>query len=322
MSVATAPLVVLCGPTAVGKTALAVELAREFGGEVVGADSRQIYTGMDIGTAKPTAAERAAAPHHLIDVVDPSEDFDAGRFRALATRAIADIRAHGKVPMVVGGSGFYLRALLLGLPDLPEPDATIRAEVRAALLARGSVSLHAELGRLDAVTARRLHPNDAVRVARAIEVHRQTGRPLSSFTSAEPLSGAIVRIVLDRPREELDRRIEERTRAMWSGGFVEEVIALRSRRRPPAPQALNALGYREVLEHLERGAGLGGPEADSTIARIALATRRFVRRQRAWFRPRPGASAAHPERDVDVIRRWVADAIEGGCRESASRRAE
>lgn len=310
MSTNAAPLVVLCGPTAVGKTALAVALAREVDGEIVGADSRQIYAGMDVGTAKPTAHERAAVTHHLIDVVDPSEDFDAGRFRELAIRAIAEIRSRGKVPMVVGGSGFYLRALLEGLPDLPEPDPTIRTELRRELLARGPVALHAELGRLDPQSARRLHPHDAVRVTRALEVHRQTGRPLSAFARGKPLEGCIVRVVLDRPRDELERRIEERTRAMWSGGFVEEVVALRARRPTPAPQAFNALGYREILDHLERGAALGGPEAEATIARIALATRQFVRRQRAWFRPEPGSTAAHPERDVDGIRRRIVAALE------------
>lgn len=312
MSRAQTPVVVLCGPTAVGKTALAVALGGEVGGEVIGADSRQIYVGMDVGTAKPTAEERAAVPHHLVDVVDPSEDFDAGRFRALALKAIEDVRARGKVPLVVGGSGFYLRALLHGLPDLPEPDASIRAAVRDELERCGSAAMHAELARIDPVSATRLHPNDAVRIARALEVHRQTGRPLSSFASSRAVAGPVVRVVVDRPREELDRRIEERTRAMWSGGFVEEVRALWNRPRPPAAQALNALGYREILDHLERGARLDGEQAHETIARITLATRRFVRRQRAWFRPEGGIAAAHPERDVERILSRVQAALEGG----------
>lgn len=314
MSATAAPLVVLCGPTAVGKTALAVALARELGGEIVGADSRQIYLGMDVGTAKPTAAERAAVTHHLVDVVDPSEEFDVGRFRALALAAIAGIRARGKVPMVVGGSGFYLRALVDGLPDLPEPDPAIRAALRAELAARGAAALHDELSRVDPGSARRLHPNDSVRVMRALEVERQTGRPLGTFTRCEAYPGSIVRVLLDRPRAELDRRIEERTRAMWTGGFVDEVIAVRARPRPAAAQALNALGYREILGHLERGAPLAGPEADSTIASIALATRQFVRRQRAWFRPSTAVPAAHPEHDVDAIRRRIADALEAPAR--------
>lgn len=310
MSTSRAPVVVLCGPTAVGKTALAVDLAREVGAEVVGADSRQIYRSMDVGTAKPTALERTAVPHHLIDVVDPSEEFDAGRYRTLAIAAIEEIRQRGRVPLVVGGSGFYLRALLAGLPDLPEPDATLRAQVRVELMARGSVALHGELERLDPSSARRLHPNDAVRVARAIEVHRQTGQPLSSFTATTPLVGRIVRVVLDRPREELDARVDARVHAMWSSGFVDEVAALKARARPPVAQALNALGYREILEHLDRGAALSGPEAEATIARIALATRQFVRRQRAWFRPEPGTDVAHPERDRERVRRHLAEVME------------
>ncbi len=319
MSATAAPLVVLCGPPAVGKTALAVAIARELGGEIVGADSRQIYRGMDVGTAKPTAAERAAVPHHLIDVVDPSEDFDVGRFRALALGAIDDVRARGKVPMVVGGSGFYLRALVAGLPDMPEPNPAVRAALRVELAERGAAALHEELRDVDPDSARRLHPNDAVRVTRALEVWRQSGRPLGTFSRCEPYPGRIVRVLLDRPRAELDRRIEERTRGMWTGGFVDEVRAMRARPRPAAAQALNALGYREILDHLDRGAPLAGPEADATIASIALATRQFVRRQRAWFRPDPGLPAAHPEHDLDAIRRRIAEALDVAFREQPPR---
>ncbi len=300
----TAPrplVIVVCGPTAVGKTALAVALAERFGGEILGADSRQVYRRMDVGTAKPTHDERARVPHHLVDVVDPEQDFDAGSFRRLAERALADIAARGRVALIVGGSGFYVRALTTGLPELPSPDPEVRAAVRAELAAHGAPWLHAKLASVDAPSAARLHPNDAVRVARAVEVHRQTGRPLSSFGTATPIASRVVRVLVDRGRAELDARIEARARAMWRGGFLEEVAALREAGIPPSAKALSALGYREVWEHLSRGGGASGARAEATLAAIVLATRQFTRRQRAWFRPAEDERILHPESDWDAI---------------------
>ncbi len=303
--------IVLCGPTAVGKTALAVELAERFGAEIVGADSRQVYRRMDVGTAKPTAGEQARARHHLVDVVEPDQDFDAGTFRRLAEVALADIASRGRPALIVGGSGFYVRALAAGLPDLPSPDPAIRAEVRAELEQRGGAALHEALRAIDPVSARRLHPNDVVRVLRALEVYRQTGRALSTFRALEPSRPRMVRVLIDRDRAELDARIEMRVRSMWTGGFLDEVAALGASGLGRDAKALNALGYREVWEHLASGGGARGERAEATIAAIALATRRFTRRQRAWFRPGAGERVHHPEADRDAIVRQVGDVLTG-----------
>jgi tRNA dimethylallyltransferase len=273
---------VLVGPTASGKSELAVEAALLLGGgragaaEVVTADAFQVYRGMDIGTAKPTPRERRGVPHHLIDLVDPTEPFTVGRWLALAEAAIVDIRSRGLVPIVVGGTHLYIKALLDGLFEGPEPDPALRDELRA----RGLPALRAELERVDPAAAARIHPNDERRTIRALEVFRQTGRPISGWQSQwdRRTRRDCTLIGLEWPTAELNRRINARVKAMMDGGLLDEVRALHAAGRL-GPQAREALGYKQVLWYLE---GRGSLEA--AVEQIKIETRRFAKNQRTWLR--------------------------------------
>lgn len=278
----------MIGPTAGGKTRLAIELARRLGGEVIGADSMQVYRGMDVGTAKPSAAELAAVPHHLIDVADPREEgFTVEEWRRLAEAAIAEIRGRGRVPIVVGGTSLYVRALLEGLFEGPAPDPSLRAELDAMSLE----SLRSELERVDPPAARRIHPNDRRRSQRAVEVFRQSGRPISELqaeweerlsTRAHPEARVIG---LDWPVEAINRRINLRVKAMFAGGLVEEARSLRAA-GPLGRQAREAVGYGEAFDVLD-----GVLSLDEAIERTKIRTRRYAKQQRTWlkrFRTIPG----------------------------------
>ncbi len=277
------PLLVITGPTASGKTALAVELARAWDGELIGADSVQIYRGFAIGSSKPTREELHGVPHHLLDE-DPARELDAAGFAQLADRAIADVRARGKLPIVVGGSGLWLRALLRGLVALPAVDPVLRSELLAEASALGTPALYARLAQLDTLAAAKIHPNDTVRVTRALEVHAQTGQPLGAMRAqhalGEPRYHAL-RVILDWPNELLYPRIRQRTAEMFARGFVDEVRALLE--RYPRARALGAVGYREVVRHLREGTPL-----DTTVAEVERATRIYARRQRTWLKSEPG----------------------------------
>jgi tRNA dimethylallyltransferase len=277
------PIVVVVGPTASGKTALAIELARALpsGGECVSADSMQIYRGMDIGTAKPTAAEQAGIPHHLLDVADPGDDgFTVDRWLESAEAAIAGIRARGRVPIVVGGTNLYVRALLEGLFDGPEPDPAIRA----ALEAESVETLRSELLRVDRDAAERIHPNDRRRTIRALEVFRQTGVPLSSLqTQWSERVGERVRrdalvVGLEWPVEAINRRMNARVKAMIAAGLFDEVRGLLAR-GPLGRQAREAVGYAEAIEHLA-----GRLTAEEATEATKIRTRRFGKQQRTWLR--------------------------------------
>ncbi len=272
----------LVGPTAAGKTELALELAAALGAEIVSVDSRQVYRRLDIGTAKPDLAARRAVRHHLIDVVEPDEKLDAAGFAALARAAIADILGRGRAVLLCGGSGLYLRALVGGLCSAPPGDAALRAALRAELAERGAASLHGELLRLDPAAAERIAPRDAPRILRALEVVRLTGRPLSDWQRAHGFSDRpfdVLTWVLSPPVDELDRRIAARARAMWRSGLVEETAAALAAGFSPDLPALGSIGYREAQRHLR-----GELEADAAVEAIALATRRYAKRQRTWFR--------------------------------------
>jgi tRNA dimethylallyltransferase len=283
---------ILTGPTACGKTALALELCARVGGEVVALDSMTVYRGMSIGTAKPTLDERERVPHHLIDVLDPWDSLTVAWWLERATEACEGIVSRGKRPIFVGGTPFYLKALLHGLFDGPPADAALRAQLEAEAARVGNEALHARLGAVDAKTAARLHPNDVRRVVRALEVFALTGRPISdwqqnwdtpAFAGARAAPpAAIPAVVLELPREVLYDRINRRVGAMLDAGWVEEVRALCALPRPLSREARQALGYCELLAWLETG----GDRTEVADA-IRTRTRQFAKRQLTWFRHLP-----------------------------------
>ncbi len=274
----------LTGPTASGKTAVGIEFARLIGGEIVSLDSMAVYRGMDIGTAKPTAAERRAVPHHLIDVVDPWQDFSVADYLALANAAVRDIIARGKRPLFVGGAPLYLKALLRGLFAGPAADWQLRSELAEIARREGSAELHRRLASVDPAAAAVLHPNDARRLIRALEVFYRTGQPISGRQRqfATPSADSPPVFVLDWPREQIYRRIDQRVEAMFAAGLVEEVRSILSGGRPLSRTAAQAVGYREVLAHLN-GAG----DFETTIDLVKRHTRQFAKRQLTWFRSLP-----------------------------------
>jgi tRNA dimethylallyltransferase len=274
-------LVVIAGPTASGKSELAVEVAEAIGGEIVGADSRQIYRYMDAGTAKPAAAQRERVPHHLIDVVDPDESYDVARWRSEAMSALAAIHARGAKAVVCGGTGLYLRSLTRGLFAGPPADEAIRARLEAEEKANPG-SLHARLLEIDAPSARRIHSNDFVRIVRALEVFEATGRPLSAWLLEHALSEKpfeTLTIEIDAGREALAGRVIARSRAMVRAGIVDELKGLYDRGYDPATRAFDAIGYRQAADCI------AGRLAASELAdAITLATMQYVKRQRTWMR--------------------------------------
>lgn len=286
MAALAPPLVAIVGPTASGKSALALRLARERGGEIVSCDSLQVYRGFDVGSAKATRAERTSVPHHLIDVADPGEAFSAADYARLAREALAGITARGRLAIVVGGTGLYLRALLRGLFEGPSRDDVLRQRLERLAARFGDARLHAVLARLDPAAAARIHAADRVRIVRALEVYRLTGRPISEQQGAgsRPLEGYRTLVVgLAPDRERLRAAVEARTRAMLAGGLVEETRRLLSEAdalRPGEPlRPLGAIGYRQAVAVLRGTLGLG--EAEHAIV---TETMRFAKRQMTWFR--------------------------------------
>jgi len=280
-----ARLVLVVGPTASGKTALAIALAEALGGEIVNADSVQVYRGLDIGSCKPTPEERARVPHHLVDVLDPDDPCDAGRFVRLADDAIADIRARGRRPLVVGGTGLWFRALVHGLAPVPAVQPAVRERLRAELDRLGPEGLHARLRAIDAEAAARISPRDPQRITRALEVFEAAGQPLSALQAAHRFAerryDALV-LAVDWPREALYERIDRRVARMMAAGFLAEVDALLARGLSPDLRPLRSLGYAELLAH-RRGAW----PLDEAVARIAQGHRRYAKRQLTWFRGVP-----------------------------------
>jgi tRNA dimethylallyltransferase len=301
---AFADALVLTGATGSGKSAVALELAAELGGEIVAMDSMTLYRGMDIGTAKPTAAERDRVPHHLIDVLEPWESGSVAWWLDRAAAACADIRGRGKTPIFVGGTPFYLKALLHGLFEAPPVDPAIRAKWEAEAARIGNAALHERLVAVDPKAASKLHPNDVRRVVRALEVFDATGVPLSTLqTSWAEAPAPLPCVVLDWPREELYRRIDARVLAMLGGGWLEEVGRLLALPRPLSGEARQALGYPEVFAHLA-----GGPSWAETVTAIQTRTRQFAKRQRTWFRALPTAAwvpASEPRLQARVREAWA-----------------
>lgn len=275
------PVIAVVGPTATGKSALAVALALALGGEIVNADASALYRGMDIGTAKPTPAERRGIPHHQIDVLDVTDEASVAAYQLAARADLRAIAARGRTPILVGGSGLYVRAALDHL-DIPPTDPGVRARLEADLAADGVDALRARLVQADPVAAQRIEPNNARRIVRALEVIELTGRPFSASLPERRHVVPTVVIGLALPRAQLDERIDARTRRMWEEGLLDEVVALLAQGLERGRTARTALGYAQAIAHL-RGE-LTEPEA---IAQTAHATRRFARRQLAWFRPDP-----------------------------------
>ena len=272
------PVVAVVGPTATGKTALAVELARRLGGEVVNADSMQLYRGMDIGTAKPTLDERGGVPHHVLDLWHVREPASVAEYRRQARAAIDRLRAAGVVPLLVGGSGLYVRAVVDEL-DFPGTDAAVRARLEGELTAVGPEVLHARLSALDPAAADAVLPSNGRRIVRALEVIELTGGPFRARLPEPAPHYPVVGVGLDRDPAELDERIAVRVDRMWAAGFVSEVEALAAEGLREGPTASRALGYAQVLAQLD-----GTLSADEARERTVTTTRRFVRRQRSWFR--------------------------------------
>lgn len=277
----TEPLVCVAGPTATGKTALAVALARRFGGEVVNADSRQVYRGMTVGTAKPTAAERAVVSHHLVDILDPPESFGLGLFLEHAAEALRDIRSRGRLPIVCGGTGQYVWALaegqrLAAVPPAPEFRAALEAEAERV----GAKVLYERLAVIDPARAAALDARNVRRVIRALEIHHVTARLPSELQPIAAGTGNALMLGLTMPRNALYRRIDERVDRMMADGFLREVEDLRAAGFPMNTGALNSPGYRELGQYLD-----GKLLLEEAVARTKTKTHRLARRQYAWFKP-------------------------------------
>ena len=277
----TEPLVCVVGPTAVGKTALAVELAKRFGGEVVNADSRQVYRGMTIGTAKPTEAERAAAPHHLVDILDPPESFGLGLFLECAADALRDIRSRGRLSIVCGGTGQYVWALAEGqrLAAVP-PDHGFRAELEVEAEQNGAEALHRRLATIDPARAAALDARNVRRVIRALEIHHVIGWLPSELQPVSTQGGNSLVLGLTMPRDALYRRIDERVDLMMADGFLREVEELRAAGFPMEVGPLNSPGYRELGRYLD-----GEMSLEEAVERTKTQTHRLARRQYTWFKP-------------------------------------
>lgn len=282
------PLIVLVGPTAVGKSAIALALAESMGGEIIAADSMQAYRGLDIGTAKPGVDERRRVPHHLLDLVDPDQSFTAFDFAQLASTAIADIRTRGRLPILVGGTGLYIRALFHGLFDGPGENTLLRETLYQEAAQVGSSTLHRRLELLDPAAATAIHPNDLLRIVRALEVHALSGRPISilraeAYRNHRLIPAPVLQFGLDQNRQELYQRIEARVEVMMERGLVREVTTLLDQGYDPALRPLRAIGYRHIIGYLQGRTGL-----DDAVSSLKRDTRRYAKRQLTWFRHEDG----------------------------------
>ena len=321
----TRPLAIaVMGPTASGKTAFAIELARRHGGEIVSVDSALVYQGLDIGAAKPDAAERAGVPHHLLDMRQPWQPYSAAEFAVDARAAIEGILARGKLPVLAGGTGLYFRALLEGLAPMPDADPALRASLTAEAAQRGWAALHADLSRVDPAAAARIGPGDAQRIQRALEVFALSGRPISAWQRDRPpprLPLRVLKLVLaPGERATLHARIARRFDAMLQAGFLDEVRGLRALpqlRGHPAPldlPALRAVGYRQAWEHLD-----GASSAAEFRDRAIFATRQLAKRQLTWLRGELDGRRFDPERDGGQLREAVSSFLGRRTASSAAR---
>ena len=303
MAVERPKIVVIVGPTASGKSTVALELARRFEGEIISADSMQVYTYMDIGTAKPSSEERKLVRHHLVDILYPDEEFSAALFREEAQRAITDISERGGRAMVVGGTGLYIKALTSGLIKGGEVDPAIREQLQSEAQTGGRERLYRRLQEVDQATAARLHPHDTYRIIRALEVYERTGHPISAFRQRHRFEEApyhVLKIGLTLEREDLYCRIDRRVDGMIERGLKEEVQRLLEMGYAPSLKTMQSLGYKQMAEHL-----VGTYDLSETIRRIKRDTRRYAKRQITWFKADNQIRWAEYPRQRDVIVRMI-----------------
>ena len=299
-------IITICGPTGIGKTGFAISLAQKFNGEIIGADSMQIYKYLDIGTAKPDADERAAAPHHLVDFLDPALDFDAGQYETMASKLIHTLDGDGKLPIVAGGTGLYIRSLLYGLfRSRPADPGTIESLTRE-LEERGSIVLHGELERCDPDAARRIHPNDGFRIVRALEVFRNCGATISKKQedhgfAQKKFDSLTLGLTMDRDR--LYDRINRRVDIMMEQGLLNEVAQLREKGYSLELKSMQSIGYRHMGMYLR-----GEVDLDEAVRLLKRDTRRYAKRQFTWFRKEPGLIWIQPsetERAFDLVEKFL-----------------
>ncbi len=296
------PLIIIVGPTGIGKTRLSIALAQEFSGEIVNADSMQVYKLMDVGTAKPSPEERKLVPHHLLDIVYPDEPYNAARYRSDAEEAIKDISSRGKLAVAVGGTGLYIKALTRGLFPCPATDDVLRHALTRELEEKGLDQLYAELRQVDPDAAQRIHPNDKVRILRAIEVFRLTGRPISVCHSGHGFSERAydtLKIGLELDRDKLHERIELRAHHMVDAGLIDEVNQLVEAGYSEDLKPMQSLGYRHVVRYRQKKSTF-----DEMLRSMIRDTRRYAKRQLTWFRGDPEITWHHPS-DISGISREV-----------------
>ncbi len=309
----TPPLVVVVGPTGIGKSNLAVALAERVRGEIVCADSMQVYRDLNVGTAKASADVRRRIPHHLVDLLNPDEPFTAADYGRRARAAISGIRERGHAPIMVGGTGLYVRACLRGLFDGPGENSSLRQALRQEAMRADAPSLHGRLRGVDPKAAAAIHPNDLFRIVRALEVVTMTGRPISvlreeSRCHHQPMPGPVIRLGLERKREELYRRIDTRVEEMMARGLLDEVRWLLERGYAASLKPLRAIGYRHMIDHLS-----GRSTLDEAVDRLKRDTRRYAKRQLTWFRHEEGITWC-PVEGPDVgepVLRALVERIEG-----------
>jgi tRNA dimethylallyltransferase len=295
-------IIVICGPTALGKTSMAIELAAMFNGEIIGADSMQIYRYMDIGTAKPSSAEQSRIPHHMIDIIDPDQHFDAQRYAQMAHDKIMELVPRDTVPFVVGGTGLYIKALVHGMFKAAPPDPEVRSRLKEQAENHGIEFLYKQLALCDPDAAKKIHPCDTYRVIRALEIYKLTGKTISEYHRAHrfrDMPYRVLKIGLHLDREQLYDRINHRVDTMIGAGFVEEVRDLLGRGYPPDLKSMQSIGYRHLVDYIAERL-----EWEQALQTMQRDTRRYAKRQMTWFKADPQI-AWHTPGQLENMRRII-----------------